>query len=134
MPAKNIQLVPPSLRVIASLMTNRIELPIAVVRLRDSVYMGTSFGELGRAGYPLIKVAATSLGFGLTIAYTEHLGGCGDPSCVDPTGLVWIHEIACHPGCAIFGRKCQANLSGYEWLKMLEHIHLEWLDRIPQSA
>ena len=121
----SLQLVPPSLGAIAALITRKKEIRYSVDRLIDKCFMGISFVQLRLAGMPLVKVATSSLGSGLTIALPQ----CQDESGM--TSLVWISELACHPMCAFLGRICQGNLSSFEWLEKIEKKHLEWLDKLP---
>lgn len=125
-----VQLVPPSLKVIAGLITHGKKLQYVVVQLENYCYLGNSYSMLRQIGYPQVKVATSSLGHGLTVAYTETLDPC-DVSGWTRAGLVWVSEISCHPLCAFLGRICQGNLSSFEWLEKIEKKHREWLDNMP---
>lgn len=127
----SLQLVPPTLRVIASIISHRKSLEYVVSQLMDEVFMsGASYMGRQQAGYPMVKSAARSIGHGLTVTYTEHLSD-NLPGQPRVTGLVWIHETSCHDCCAIFGRECQLNLDPKTRLEKIEKIHLDMLDRIP---
>jgi len=124
--APTIQLVPPSLAVIAALITHKKSLQYVVAKLEDSCYLGNSYSMLRAVGYPQVKVATAGIGHGLTVAYTE----TRDEDWYKH-GLVWVSELACHPICAFLGRICQGNLSSFEWLEKIEKKHREWLDNMP---
>ena len=126
----SIQLVPPSLAVLAGLITYKKDLHYAVVQLEDRAHMGNSYVQLKTCKMPLVKVEVANLGNGLTIAYTE----TNEEHWYGPVrrGLVWVSELACHPMCAFLGRICQGNMSSFEWLEKIEKKHLEWLDRLPK--
>ena len=123
--------MPPTLEVIAALLTYRKNLYYSVVKLVDRANYGHSFGQLEIAGLPLIKIETDTLGHGLTIGYTEHVGDYSKR--FDPTGLVWINKTSCHPFCSFLGRECIGNLSSLAWLQEIEKKHLNWLDRLPKS-
>lgn len=119
--------MPPSLQVIAALITHKKSLQYVVAQLENTCYMGNSYSMLRQCGYPPVKVATANIGHGLTCAYTE----TNDESKKIPRrGLVWVSELACHPLCAFLGRICQGNLSSFEWLEKIEKKHREWLDKI----
>jgi hypothetical protein len=120
-----VQLVPPSLQVIAALITHKKSLHYVVAQLKDLCYMGYSYAQLRKCWYPEVKVASANIGHGLTVSYTEI------QQWPYTSGLVWVSELACHPFCAFLGRICQGNLTTYEWLEKIEKKHLEWLDKIP---
>jgi hypothetical protein len=125
----SVQLVPPSLAVIAALITHKKDLRHAIAQLQNRAYMGHSYWQLASCNLPLVKVEVAKIGNGLTLAYTEskqeyYFGYVR-------RGLVWVSELACHPMCAFLGRICQGNLSSSEWLEKIEKKHLEWLDRLP---
>jgi hypothetical protein len=126
-----IQLVPPSLSVIAALITYKKSLQYVVAQLEDKCYMGTSYAELASCNMPLVKVASAKIGNGLTVSYTETYRRGKGGEWIPKVGLLWVNELACHPTCAFLGRICQGNLSTYEWLEKIEKKHLEWLDKIP---
>ena len=125
----SVQLVPPSLAVIAGLITHKKDLRYAVAKLQDKAHLGHSYVQLHACRMPEVKVEVTSIGNGLTIAYTETM----EKRRAWPVrrGLVWVSELACHPMCAFLGRICQGNLSSFEWLEKIEKKHLEWLARLP---
>jgi hypothetical protein len=125
LPGDRISLVPPSLKVIAGLITHKKRLDYVVAQLEDTVLLGNSYAMLKTIGWPTVKVATASIGNGLTVAYTEtqYLGF--------KRGLLWVSELACHPMCAFLDRICQGNLDGKEWLEKIEKKHLETLDRLP---
>lgn len=129
--SSSLQLVPPTLRVIASIISHRKSLEYVVALLMDEVFMsGSSYAGKQAAGYPKVKVAARSIGHGLTVTYTEHLDDKlpGHPRV---TGLVWIHETSCHQTCAVFERECQEECDPKSYLEKIEKKHLDMLDRIP---
>lgn len=125
----NVQLVPPSLAVIAALITHKKDLRYAVAKLQDKAHLGHSYVQLRACHMPEVKVEVTTIGNGLTLAYTETL----EEHYYGPVrkGLVWVSEIACHPMCAFLGRICQGNLSSFDWLEKIEKKHLAWIDRLP---
>jgi len=125
--APTIQLVPPSLAVIAALITYKKSLHYAVAQLENKAYQGHSYVQLRTIGWPEVKVESASLGHGLTISYTETMS----QDYIRRHGLVWVSELACHPLCAFLGRICQGNLSSFEWLEKIEKKHREWLETIP---
>jgi hypothetical protein len=130
-----IQLVPPSLQVIAALITYKKSLQYSVAKLEDACQVGNSYAMLRSIGWPQVKVATCNLGHGLTCAYTEimHMKKSlhSEPFGKYRSGLVWVSELSCHPMCAFLGRICQGNLSGFQWLEKIEKKHLEWIDRVP---
>src|SRR5664279_5425007 len=118
-----IQLVPPTLKVIASILVNKKELRYVVAQLEDAAYQGRSYAQLAFACLPKVKCQSASIGHGLTVAYTETIQ--------DDTrrGLVWVSEMCCHPLCAFLGRICQGNLNSFQWLEIIEKKHLYMLAR-----
>lgn len=118
--------MPPSLQVIAALITHKKSLQYVVAQLEDRCYQGISYAQLRSQKYPEVKVASANFGNGLTCSYTETMDAAWCRH-----GLVWVSELACHPLCAILGRICQGNLSSFQWLEKIEKKHLDWLDKIP---
>jgi hypothetical protein len=127
----SVQLVPPSLKVIASIMANKKDPRYAVAKLIDRVEMCHSYAQLDALGYPKIKVATTKLGHFLVCTYTERQSHHPWTHAEERKGLVWIAEESCHPICSFLGRECCGNLSTFEWLQLIEKKHIEWLDRLP---
>ena len=126
--ANSLQFVPPSLRVIAALITHKKSLHYVVAQLHDKCAMGTSYVQLHACGYPEVKVASAKIGNGLTVSYTET-----QDEKWTRRGLVWVAELSCHSLCAFLDRICQGELSTYDWLEKIEKKHREWLDRIPSA-
>ena len=131
MQQSSIQLVPPSLAVIAAMITHKKDIRYAVAQLQDKAHMGHSYIQLKTCKMPEVKVEVANIGNGLTIAYTETI----ENHWYGPVrrGLVWVSELACHPMCAFLGRICQGNMSSFEWLEKIEKKHLDWLDRLPRA-
>lgn len=128
----NVTLVPPSLKVIALLLTSkRIHLPSSVELLCDSIKNSRSFPELQSAGYPLIKVAHNYIGHGLGACMTQAL------KCTTPGGcprLLWLHEIRCHSYCGILSSEnCFAHMPAQDVLEKIKKKHIDMLDRIPTA-
>jgi hypothetical protein len=121
-----IQLVPPTLKVIASIIVNKKELHYVVAQLEDAAYQGISYSQLAFAGLPKVKYKFAGIGHGLTVAYTETIQDDGQRR-----GLVWVSELSCHPVCVLLGRVCLGNLNTFQWLERIEKKHLEMLDKIP---
>jgi len=123
-----IQLVPPTLSVIAALITNKKSLHYVVAQLEDRCYQGASYSQLMLARLPLVKFASGSIGHGLSVAYTETLDESKE---VPRRGLVWVSEVSCHHPCAILGRICQGEIDTKSLLEKIEKKHREWFDKIP---
>ena len=120
-----VQLVPPSLQVIAALITHKKDLKYVVMLLEDRCYMGHSYPQLAVCDYSKVKVASANISHGLTVTYTETMHHDGR------RGLVWVNELSCHPLCSFLDRICQGNLSTYDWLEKIEKKHRTWLDKMP---
>ena len=124
----SVRLVPPSLRVIAIILTKHVNLQYIVAALEERCYMGTSYAELRMCHWPQVKIATARIGQGLTCTYTESI----DENTWLKSGFVWVAEMACHPLCSTFlGRECQEKNSVEDWLKIIEKKHREMVDKIP---
>ena len=121
-----VQLVPPSLDVIASLIARKKNPQYCIESMLDRISHPTSlqFAQLRALGYPPIQFTTDSLGDGLAIALTRTEALLGHHA------LVWISMLSCHPFCAFLGRKCQGNLREIEWLQKVEKKHRQMLDKL----
>jgi hypothetical protein len=125
----NMHLVPPSLKVIAALIVNKIDVESQVIALEAKMVRAYSLTDSRFAGMPDVQVTTNSLGHGLTISLTR---APAPLTVYGWTRLVWITELACHPICACMGRTCQINLTPKEYLEKIEKKHFEMLDRMPK--
>jgi len=125
-----IQLVPPSLDVLAALIIYKKDIHYTVQQLIDKCNCGVSFAALKQIGYPEIQVASCSIGNGLTIAVTRTLKQNPSTKMCEYKALVWISKLACHTMCAFVGRICQGNLNDSQWLQIIEKKHLEMIDKL----
>jgi hypothetical protein len=123
----SIQLVPPSLKVIASLITYQQDVSIAVARAIHRCDFGVSFSMMKICHVTPIQFACEKLGHGLSLAVTRTLSDDGFFT------LVWISEMACHPLCSFLGRQCQGDMPTEEWLKLIDEKHRKILETLPRG-
>lgn len=121
--------MPPTIRVIASLIANKKSLCYAVARAEDNLNFGPSFVHR-QAGYPLLKFATINLGHGLVLAYTQHCQTTANLPATPVSCLVWVYEMRCHASCGIIG-ECQGETLEKEVLEKIEKKHLYWVDKLP---
>jgi hypothetical protein len=119
---KSLKLVPPSMRVIARLLADSIDVTAVVRRLVHDIYNeAPTWGELSKAEYPHLRLADMHLGPGLAACMTQTKNG----------ELLWLHEIRCHAYCGILGNECGAVGSCREWLQKIYEKHEIVFDNLP---
>jgi hypothetical protein len=120
---QSLKLVPPSLRVLARILTDSIDLSTIVIRLGVQIYLGRSWVELEGIGYPPIKIGDVKTGPGLVACMTSTRRG----------SLLWLHEIRCHNYCGILGPECSAVGSCRDWLEKIYQKHEIVFDSLPST-
>jgi hypothetical protein len=122
-PSETLHLAPPSIKVLARLMTNRIQLDLHLPYLLDAIKQGRSWSELHASGFAPLRIASVAIRCGLGMVLTRSPRG----------SVVWVQEIRCHPWCSILGGECQAYNLASEWIEKLHRKHEHMLDCLPSA-
>jgi hypothetical protein len=132
-----IKLAPVTLGVISSLITYGIQIEEHSAKLIDDCRLKSfEYYTLREMGYPAVKFAASSLGHGIGLSYTESEG----PN-REKYGVIWCNEVSCHNMCAVLlGRGCAVS-RGLEswpyqekyWLSEILKKHRFWVDNLPSA-
>ena len=118
-----VKLVPPSLKIVAMLLINKIELHQYMPYLFDSIKSHRTLTELVKGGYAPIQLAYADLPSGLSACLTNTESGA----------LVWLQETSCHPWCNVLGRECQGWNDSATWLRKIHEKHESVFDKLPTA-